>query len=104
MGARARAIMHIERSVPISLQTRWVQFEPSHCRRPRRSSRFFAPGKLDRKNPITRDGAMSMSLFSYAAVRSKLRKIGPKVIHLLLVFNAGEDHFGTWNHPLWVLD
>ena len=53
---------------------------------------------------ITRDGVMSIGLFFYAAVRSKLRKIGPKVIYLLLVLNAGENHFGTWNHPLWVLD
>jgi hypothetical protein len=43
---------------------------------------------------------MSIGLFFYAAVRSKLRKIGPKVIYLLLVLNAGENHFGTWNHPL----
>ena len=47
---------------------------------------------------------MSMVLFFYAAVRSKLRKIDPKVIHLLLILDAGENHFGTWNHPLWVLD
>jgi len=47
---------------------------------------------------------MSIGLFFYAAVRSKLRKIGPKVIYLLLVLDAGENHFGTWNHPLWVLD
>src|SRR5262249_25282729 len=51
-----------------------------------------------------REMVMSMSLFLRAAVRSKLRKIGPKVIHLLLVLNAGEDHFCAWNHPLWVLD
>ena len=41
----------------------------------------------------SREMAMSMSLFLHAAVRTKLRKIGPKVIHLLFVLNAGEDHF-----------
>ena len=51
-----------------------------------------------------RDGVMSISLFLYAAVRIELRNIGPKVIHLLFVLNAGKDHFGAWNYPLGVLD
>jgi hypothetical protein len=67
-------------------------------------SRFSASGKQCRNDPLTRDGLMSMSLFLRAAVRSKLRKIGPKVVHLLLVLNAREDHFCAWNLALWVLD
>jgi hypothetical protein len=66
-------------------------------------SHSFCSGQAYRKIRSC-EMAMSISLFLHATVRRKLRKIGPKVIHLLLVLNAREDHFCAWNHPLWVLD
>jgi hypothetical protein len=62
-------------------------------------SRLSAPDKPYRKIR-SREMAMSISLFLHAAVRRKLRKIGSKIIHLLLVLNAREDHFCAWNQPL----
>jgi hypothetical protein len=64
-------------------------------------SRLSAPDKPYRKIR-SREMAMSISLFLHAAVRRKLRKIGSKVIHLLLVRNAREDHFcGPLTTPRW---
>ena len=37
-------------------------------------------------------------------VRVELRDVGPQVVDLLFVLDAGEDHFGARNHALRILD